>query len=68
MLRDETGHATTAPLTLVVTRPDGVEFRKILVPIANQQGGSTHWHLVLTDTAPMGRWTMSAYVDPKAAP
>ena len=28
MLRDETGHATTAPLTLMVTRPDGVEFRK----------------------------------------
>jgi len=68
MLRDETGHATVAPLTLVVTRPDGVEFRKITVPAASLQGGAAHWRLVLTDTAPQGRWQMAAYIDPKAAP
>lgn len=31
MLRDSTGHALAAPLTLVVSRPDGVEFRRIAV-------------------------------------
>jgi hypothetical protein len=68
LLRDETGHATSAPLTLVLTRPDGVEFRKITYRADELMGGGKSWHVVLTNTAPHGRWQIAAYIDRKAAP
>lgn len=65
MLRDRTGVAVSAPLTLVVTRPDGMEFRRITVNAASLMAGSAHWTIQLTDTARQGRWTLAAYLDPK---
>jgi alpha-2-macroglobulin len=66
MLRDRTAHAVTAPLTLVVTRPDGIEFRRSTMDAASLMGGAAHWEIQLTPTAPQGRWQLAAYLDPKA--
>ena len=66
MLRDQHGVAVTAPLTLVVTRPDGIEFRRTTVDAASLMGGAAHWPIQLTVTAPQGRWQLAAYLDPKA--
>ena len=69
MLRDASGHAiSSAPLTLVATRPDGVEFRRLTVPAASLSLGAWHWPVQLTRTAPQGRWQIAAYIDPKAPP
>ncbi len=67
LLRDGAAHALAqTPVTLVVTRPDGVVFRK--ATLADQAVGATHYALELSDTAPRGHWTISAYLDVKAAP
>jgi uncharacterized protein YfaS (alpha-2-macroglobulin family) len=67
MIRDQQANAVSeTPLTLVLRRPDGLEVRRIA---ANEQklGGVTT-PVVLTDSAPRGRWSLSAYVDPKDDP
>lgn len=66
MLRDRVGDAVTAPLTLVATRPDGIEYRRVSVEPAGLAAGAVHWPLELTATALHGRWQIAAYVDPKA--
>ncbi len=66
MLRDRVGVAVSAPLTLVVTRPDGIEFRRSTVDAASLLAGAAHWTIQLTATAPQGRWQLAAYLDPKA--
>lgn len=65
MLRDQLGVAVSAPLTLVVTRPDGIEFRRKTVDAASLMAGAAHWSIQLTNTAPQGRWQLAAFVDPK---
>jgi alpha-2-macroglobulin len=64
LLRDAQGTAAVAvPLTLVVERPDGVEYRRTL--IADQGLGSHSLALPLVASAPTGTWHVRAFTDPK---
>ncbi len=64
LLRDAQGAAALGvPLTLVVERPDGVEFKRALV---QDQGLGGHvLNLPITASAPTGTWHVSAFTDPK---
>jgi len=54
------------PLTLVIERPDGVEYRRTLVP---DQGVGGHALAVpLISSAPTGTWRVRAFADPKRPP
>jgi alpha-2-macroglobulin len=67
LLRDT--HAAAAldvPLTFVVDRPDGVEFRRALV--ADQGLGGHALSLALPPSAPTGTWHVHAFTDPKRPP
>jgi uncharacterized protein YfaS (alpha-2-macroglobulin family) len=68
MLRDSTAEALSVPLTLVVTRPDGNEFRRMTATANELSAGAAHWPVQLTVGAPQGRWQMAAYIDPDGAP
>ncbi|MBL8834726.1 MAG: alpha-2-macroglobulin family protein [Alphaproteobacteria bacterium] len=62
LLRDRIANAITGtPVTISVRRPDGVEYRRQVLNDAG--GGAMHWPLVLSDTAPRGRWSAVAMVD-----
>jgi len=64
MLRDRVGAAVgNAPLTLVATRPDGLEVSRTTFPGASLEAGATAWTLPLSSSAPHGRWQIAAYVD-----
>jgi uncharacterized protein YfaS (alpha-2-macroglobulin family) len=67
LLRDAHGMAAPrVPLTLVVERPDGIEYRRALV-----QGGGLggrFWDVQLVSTAMSGTWRVLAYTDPKLTP
>lgn len=66
LVRDRAGAASGIPMTLIVTRPDGVEHRRI--PLADQgYGGRTH-ALTLASTAMTGTWRAKLHADPKADP
>jgi uncharacterized protein YfaS (alpha-2-macroglobulin family) len=64
LLRDAKSDAKSGlPLTLVVKRPDGVEYKRQTV--ADQGlGGRAVAVPLLSDAAP-GKWTIDAYADPK---
>jgi uncharacterized protein YfaS (alpha-2-macroglobulin family) len=67
LLRDTLGGAALAvPLTLVVERPDGVEFRRVAV--ADQGLGGHALALALPASAPTGTWHVRAFTDPKRPP
>lgn len=67
LLRDARGVAATGiPLTLVVERPDGVEYRRTLVP--DQGLGGRALSLPIVGAAPTGRYRVKALVDPKGQP
>ncbi|MGY2051997.1 alpha-2-macroglobulin family protein [Methylobacterium sp. JK268] len=67
LLRDARGAAITGlPLTLVVKRPDGVEYRRAAVADAGLGGRA--FPLALLSGAQAGTWRVAAYTDPKAAP
>ena len=69
MIRDrDTLNALAAPLTLVATRPDGLEVQRVVVAAQNLQAGTATWSLKLNPRAPHGRWQVAAYIDPKADP
>ena len=68
MLRDRVGAAISAPLTLVATRPDGLEVSRTTVPGASLAAGAATWSLALNSRAPHGRWQIAAYIDPKGDP
>ncbi len=64
LLRDAQGAAALGvPLTFVVERPDGVEFRRTLV--ADQGVGGHGLTLPLPPSAPTGTWHVHAFTDPK---
>ena len=63
LLRDRIGAAATAPLTLVATRPDGMEVGRTTVPGNALLAGTASWTLPLSSGAPHGRWQIAAYVD-----
>ncbi len=67
LLRDTLGLAAPAvPLTLMVERPDGVEYRRALVKDAGLGGRS--WDVPLVSSAMSGTWRVRAFTDPKGAP
>src|SRR6202020_1213426 len=67
LLRDAQGSAAlNVPLTLVVERPDGVEFKRAL--IQDQGLGGYALALPINATAPTGTWHVRAFTDPKRPP
>jgi uncharacterized protein YfaS (alpha-2-macroglobulin family) len=67
LLRDAQGMASLdVPLTLVVERPDGVEYRRAVV--ADQGVGGHVLAVSLIASAPTGTWHVQAYADPKRPP
>lgn len=54
------------PVTLAVVRPDGQDFRRMVLPA--QDGGAYRADLELPRSAPTGQWNALLYADPKAAP
>src|SRR5882757_7566433 len=67
LLRDVRGIATPAvPVTLVVERPDGVEYRRVVV--ADQGLGGRSLNVPLVSSASTGTWRVKAYTDPKRPP
>ena len=64
LLRDAQGVAATGvPLTLIVMRPDGVEYRRSVLP--DQGVGGRSLSLPITASAPTGTWRVRAFTDPK---
>jgi alpha-2-macroglobulin len=67
LLRDALGAAAlNVPLTLVVERPDGVEFKRAL--IQDEGLGGYALDLPINATAPTGTWHVRAFTDPKRPP
>ncbi|MBV1707886.1 MAG: alpha-2-macroglobulin family protein [Hyphomicrobiales bacterium] len=66
LLRKGDGAALAGlPLTLIVTRPDGVEAQRFVTP--DQGAGGRSITLPLLAGAATGTWRIAAYADPKAA-
>jgi len=67
LLRDQQAAAAFgAALTLVVDRPDGVEYRRSVVP--DQGVGGHALGVPLVASAPTGTWRVRAFTDPKRPP
>ncbi len=67
LLRDAQGGSKTGlPLTLVVKRPDGVEFKRETV--TDQGLGGRAFAVPLLPGSAPGKWTIEAYADPKGDP
>jgi uncharacterized protein YfaS (alpha-2-macroglobulin family) len=67
LLRDVRGVAApSAPLTVVVVRPDGVEYRRAVV--ADQGLGGRSLIVPIVSSASTGTWRVRAYTDPKRPP
>ncbi len=64
LTRDSAGRAVTAPMTLIVSRPDGVEHRRIVLTDKGLGGRSTD--LALTSAAMTGTWRARLHTDPAA--
>lgn len=65
LARDDGARAISGlPLTVVFSRPDGVEHRREISPGAAAGGHSVD--LALSDNAMRGSWTARLYTDPKA--
>jgi alpha-2-macroglobulin len=64
LLRDGQGNAMAGgPLTLVIERPDGVEFRRAQLP--DQGAGGRSMAVPLNSAVPTGTWRVRAFTDPK---
>ena len=67
LLRDARGSAApSVPLTLVIARPDGVEYRRALV--TDQGLGGRSMSVPIVTSASTGTWRVVAYTDPKRPP
>ena len=66
LLRDAAGVAVPGvDLTMVVDRPDGVEYRRSVVP--DQGIGGRSLAVPIISSAPTGTWRVAVYSDPKGA-
>src|SRR4029077_3753161 len=64
--RDGLGNALTgSPLTLVIERPDGVEFRRAV--LSDQGAGGRTLSVPLNSAVPTGTWRVRAFTDPKGS-
>jgi uncharacterized protein YfaS (alpha-2-macroglobulin family) len=67
LLRDSQGMASlNVPVTLVVERPDGLEYRRVLV--SDQGLGGRSLGVPINSAASTGTWRVRAYADPKRPP
>ena len=66
LVRDGANTAATLPTTLILTRPDGVEHRRIA--LADQGLGGRTATVALAATAMTGTWRAKIHTDPKAEP
>jgi hypothetical protein len=66
LVRDRTTRASAVPVTLVFSRPDGVEHSRIVLPDQGQGGRATA--LSLPGSAMTGTWRVKVHADPKASP
>jgi uncharacterized protein YfaS (alpha-2-macroglobulin family) len=66
LLRDAAGDAVPGvDLTVVVERPDGVEYRRTVLP--DQGIGGRSLDVPIISSAPTGTWRVAVYSDPKGA-
>src|SRR5437762_4111627 len=66
LLRDGQGNAVAGgPLTMVIERPDGVEYRRAVLP--DQGAGGRSMSVALNSAVPTGTWRARAFTDPKGA-
>jgi alpha-2-macroglobulin len=64
LLRDAQGFAALGvPLTLVIERPDGVEYRRTVLP--DQGAGGRSLSVPIVASASTGTWRVQAFTDPK---
>jgi alpha-2-macroglobulin len=64
LLRDGQGFAVLGvPLTLVIERPDGVEYRRTVLP--DQGAGGRSLSVPIVASASTGTWRVQAFTDPK---
>ncbi|TDR85205.1 alpha-2-macroglobulin family protein [Enterovirga rhinocerotis] len=67
LLRDGRGIAASGPpMTLVMRRPDGVEYKR--EQVADAGLGGRAWSVALLNGAQRGTWRAQAYLDPKGKP
>jgi uncharacterized protein YfaS (alpha-2-macroglobulin family) len=63
LLRDRGAQAiTNAPVTVIVTKPDGQEFRRYTT--SELKAGGVYQPFTLSASAPRGRWSASVFTDP----
>src|SRR5258705_6664586 len=66
LLRDGQGNAVTrGPPTMVIERPDGVEFRRAVLP--DQGAGGRSMSVALNSAVPTGTWRVRAFTHPKGS-
>jgi len=66
LVRDGQGNAITGgPLTMVIERPDGVEYRRAVLP--DQGAGGRSISVALNSAVPTGTWRARAFTDPKGS-
>jgi hypothetical protein len=66
LARDATGKASAVPVTVIFSRPDGVEHAR--VTLADQGQGGRATTLKLAGSAMTGTWRAKVHTDPKANP
>ncbi|MDQ0394167.1 alpha-2-macroglobulin family protein [Labrys monachus] len=67
LLRDGNANAVNdVPVTLIVQRPDGVEYSRIV--LKDQGAGGRAADIAIVASAAGGTWRVAAYTDPKASP
>ncbi len=64
LVRDAKGVGLTLPVTMVIERPDGVEFSRFV--LQDQGGGGRTASLIVPGSAMTGTWRVHLYADPKA--
>jgi uncharacterized protein YfaS (alpha-2-macroglobulin family) len=66
LARDQAGKASAVPVTVIFSRPDGVEHSRVTLPDQGQGGRATT--LTLAGGAMTGTWRAKVHTDPKANP
>ena len=66
LVRDAAGSAVTTPMTIIVSRPDGVEHRRVVV--TDQGLGGRSLDLALSSAAMTGTWRAKLHADPDGEP
>ena len=66
IVRDAAANAVTTPMTIIVSRPDGVEHRRVVA--ADQGLGARALDLALSPWAMTGTWRAKLHADPNGEP